>query len=540
MYALLPKMSMEVVILSLLIVLTYVMSRPGGVRKAGIFLAVFVFPVASVLAQKITVDPPWSDEALIQRGKPSPISGTAAAGQHVSVTFQKGSVEVVADKSGHWEAQIPAVAEAGGPFVLTIRCADETLNFKNILVGDVWLCSGQSNMEFPLIGSSNGKEEVEQADVSKVRLLHIGRNAALEPQDKVQESWQACTPENAAKFSAVAYFFGKELAEKTDIPIGLIEAAWGGKPGHVFMSRQAVASNPVTAPIIKAWDDGAKQMNEESPKKNQAKPEEEGTATASPYAPGALWNGMIHPITKFPIRGVIWYQGEANAAYAAQYRELLPALIGDWRKEWKQGAFPFYIVQLINFRPPSDVPGDSKIAELREAQYLASRMPGNGLAVTIDTGDQNRIHSRNKKTVGERLALLALHRSYGMDVGDSGPMYQGMEIKGNEVIVHFDNAEGLYIKDSGQDVVGFSVAGADKIFHWATGRIEGETVKLSCPEVAVPVAVRYAWADNPSVNLYNKENLPAAPFRTDDWPGITAGKSWRPSKKILEKSEEGE
>jgi len=327
-----------------------------------------------------------------------------------------------------------------------------------------------------------------------------------------------------------------------DVPIGLIESAWGGTPSESWTTKESLANHEISKPIIDRWDgliggypaeiEKYKGSVDEWLKKTQEEEAEGGSITSSaPEVPrdprvnahrySGLYNGMIHPLIPFGIRGAIWYQGESNAQRAFQYRTIFPMMIEDWRKEWGQGDFPFYFVQLANFREVHPEPRDSDWAELREAQTRALSLPNTGMAVIIDIGDAADIHPKNKQDVGKRLALHALAKIHGKQVVCSGPMFESMKIENGQAILSFDHADGGLETPGNAELKGFAIAGADKKFVWASAKIEGDKVVVANDEVKEPVAVRYGWDTNPVCNLFNAEGLPASPFRTDDWPGVT-------------------
>ena len=354
--------------------------------------------------------------------------------------------------------------------------------------------------------------------------------------------WQVCSAQTAGSFTAVGYFFGRELNKQLNVPVGLIHTSWGGTPAESWMSKEYLENDPNFQPILKRFEEASanypelkkkyqekrQQYDSIAPKlRAEGKPlpprPEEPIGPGHAYSPTGLYNGMIVPIIPYGIRGVIWYQGESNAWRAYQYRTLFPTMIKNWRDKWGQGDFPFLFVQLANFEATSPQPQENDWAELREAQLMTLSAPNTGMAVTIDIGEANDIHPKNKQDVGRRLALWALAKTYGKTVVYSGPIYTLMEVQGNKAILHFENIGGGLVA-KGDSLKGFAIAGADKKFAWADAKIEGNTVVVSSDKVSVPVAVRYAWAINPVCNLYNKEGLPATPFRTDIWPGITDGR----------------
>ena len=622
----------------------------------------------------------FSDHMVLQRDKPLAVWGSADAGEKVSVGLAEQTVTTTADASGSWSVKLEALP-AGGPHEMTVT-ANNKLTFRDVLVGDVWLCSGQSNMQWPLKNATNGDAEVAAAIHPRLRLMTIKPTTSLTQMlDPPTAGWLECNPENAGPFSAVGYFFGQHLLKSQDVPVGLINASWGGtvceawtsvatlKTLPDFVSRaelvEQVAATGKPFDADKAMDDwfrdndlgsvdgmpwaqpgfdttGWKEMllpsnwekaglpdfdgivwfrkeieipaawagkdlvislggiddndatfvngvkvgghrsvgtervyqiqaallkpgrntlairvldtalnggitgpaekmklapvNADSaeplpldgpwlyqPAKPLAKlppfPEQIGQ---SPNVSSVLFNGMIVPLVRYPLRGAIWYQGESNVARAHQYRSLFPAMIRDWRKAWGDD-FPFGFVQLANFMPSTTAPGESAWAELREAQTMTLTQPHTGMAVAIDVGEAENIHPTNKQEVGKRLALWAEAKVFGKNQVFSGPLYQSMKIEGNQLRLTFDHVgSGLAI--GGGALEAFAIAGKDRKFVRADARIEGATVLVSSPLVPEPVSVRYAWADNPEgCNLRNAEGLPASPFRTDQWPGLSVG-----------------
>jgi sialate O-acetylesterase len=620
----------------------------------------------------------FSDHMVLQQKMKCPVWGWAKDGTSVTVEINGKKVKATA-RDGRWQVQLPAL-EAGGPYTLTISTSDKTIELKDVLAGEVWVCSGQSNMEFPVESSNNAQAEIAAAKYPNLRLFTVEKATSGEPLQDVTGQWVVCTPETVGDFSAVGYFFGRDLLKSGVKPIGLIDTTWGGTPAEAWTSIEALKSDPDFAPILTREEDskrvqaqlkekyGTKLITDErnsdvimadttALKKGWAKvdtdlsewqtmdlptlwentglsidgvvwfrrevtiPQEwagldltlklstiddidltyfNGTQvgrtlfdTTSPWmapriytvpgnlvragknviavrvfdgqggggiypsntpmqiAPGddaspinlsgpwhyrierimslgsgqenlpaRLYNAMLAPLVPYGIKGAIWYQGESNADRAYQYRKLFAAMIRNWRRAWNIGDFPFYFVQLTNYMQRKAEPGDSEWAELREAQQMTLSLPHTGMAVIIDVGDADNIHPRDKQTVGKRLALIAQARDYSQDVEYSGPVYSSMAVEDMQIRLQFDHIDsGLVAKDG--PLTGFAIAGADRKFHWAKAAVEGKTIVVKSDEVAAPVAVRYAWADDPACNLYNGAGLPASPFRTDDWPGIT-------------------
>jgi len=451
----------------------------------------------------------FGDHMVLQCNMPVPIWGWAKPNEEVAVIL-KGKTPLVtkANEEGRWMLRLPP-QPAGGPHELIVRTREETVRFTDVLFGEVWVCSGQSNMEWPVALAQNAKQEIATANFPQIRFFVVEKSVALEPQPDCKGRWVVCSPETVGGFSAVGYFFGREIHQRLKVPVGLIGTYWGGTPAEAWTDLKALESDPDLKPILERLPrDRSKIPQQPQPPINN-------------WTPTALFNAMVAPIIPYAIRGVIWYQGESNVGRAYQYRKLFPALINSWRRAWGQGDFPFLFVQLANYLERKPEPTESAWAELREAQLLTFKTVRNtGMAVAIDIGEANDIHPRNKQDVGKRLALAALAIAYGQKVVYSGPIYRSMRIEGDKIRLFFDHVgSGLVAK--GGELKGFAIAGEDRKFVWAKAKIEGNTVVVWSEQVPKPVAVRYAWADNPECNLYNKEGLPASPFRTDDWPGVT-------------------
>jgi sialate O-acetylesterase len=356
------------------------------------------------------------------------------------------------------------------------------------------------------------------ANYPQIRLISVPQVGTQEPQRDFNGKWQACTPETVGNFSAVGYLFGRQLYQTLNVPIGLINDAWGGSACEAWIRRDILTSDPQYKPLIDRWVDMEKKF-ESTPNDNNLK----GQMTGN-HRPGNIYNGVLKPTIGFGIKGVIWYQGESNAGRAYQYRELFPLMIKSWRDEWGIGDFSFYYVQLADFLAEKPEPGESEWAELREAQTMTmDKLPKTGQAVIIDIGEGRDIHPRNKQEVAARLARWALAKDYGIgNVAFHSPQYKSMEKQGNKIVITFDHVgQGLYSFDVDHPR-GFSIAGADKKWLPAEAKIVGkDKVEVWANIESDPVAVRYAWADNPVCNLYSRDGLPATPFRTDDWPGVT-------------------
>ena len=487
-----------------------------------IALTLIVFP-GSVQGE-VTLPAVFGDHMILQLGRDIPFWGWAEPGEDIAVTIvtkdpgeSKGpeTVMTTTGADGHWFAKLPARTKPGAVEVKIV--GKNSVLLSNVLLGDVWLCSGQSNMEWPVKASLNHQEEIAAASFPSIRVFKVERSTARVPQTDIEGKWVECSPETVGDVTAVGYYFARELHQKLKRPIGILQAAHGGAICESWTSLAVLKSDPEFAPILERAEKAAGDPNQAN----------------NPNRASVLYNGMIAPLQGLPmkqgfsIKGTIWYQGESNAVRAYQYRKLFPLMIADWRRSWDLGDFPFLYVQLANYVPDKtkpdhpDQPEESAWAELREAQSMALSSPKTGMVVTIDIGEPRDIHPRNKQEVGRRLALSALKVAYGQSVVASGPEFKAMKVSGSEIELEFQHAvDGLVVQ--GEILKGFAVAGADKKYVWATARIEGDKVIVSADGIAEPVAVRYAWGDNPEGNLFNRAGLPASPFRTDDWPGITA------------------
>ena len=650
-----------------------------------LMLSCLLMGVVSVNA-KVSISPIFSDHMVLQRDMKIPVWGWGEPGDNVGIKFMGQEVISDVNKEGFWKLELEPVA-AGGPYTMTLmQDIDEVLTIKDVMVGEVWICSGQSNMNYPLKMASNASTEIADSNRPNIRLLKMKETINLQPVDTFESTgWLLSDTASSPNISAIGYMFIKELQEKLQVPVGLIHTCWGGTPVESWTSREALLTNShvsaevaqqevryitdmakekelytkklaewdkyvqdhnagyvdkkyiwadpqmkdnswktiklptvwekagyrdldgitwfrKTVEIPKAWagkeltlqygviDDrdicffnGVKigaTWSYNQPRKYKipgdyvhagknviavevldvgGKGGFKGTETEmfinlandstvksinlagdwkyqigldtkvigprpippdSPYQKSVLFNTMIHPLIPYAMRGVIWNQGSANAARAYQYRSLFPLLIQDWRRQWNRGDFPFYFVQLPNYDKILDQPGESDWAELREAQAMALALPNTGMAVTIDIGDVD-IHPRNKIGFAKRLALIARAKTYGESLICASPQYDSMVIKGDKIQIHFKSVGGGIVTPQNQEVKGFAIAGKDRKFYWAKAELKVNTVIVSSDKVKKPVAVRYAWANNPICNLYNEIGLPVTPFRTDDWPGIT-------------------
>ncbi|MBS3763118.1 MAG: sialate O-acetylesterase [Planctomycetes bacterium] len=497
----------------------------------------FYLLTSSFAANGLRLPNVFGDGMVLQRGQDLPVWGEAAPGQEVEVSLcgQKRTTET--DANGKWSLTLNPLP-AGGPHEMVVR-GGEIVRFKNVLIGEVWICSGQSNMGWPLEAIINARQEIARADLPDVRLLPVPQVTADEAQFDVDCAWSVCKPESARTFSAVGYLFGRTLHQKLDVPVGLIDSSWGGTTAEAWTSRKTLESDPDFRPVLERWDKtlaAYPEAQKEHEKKRQLweqaceKAREQGKPLppAPPAPPGpesphpsALYNAMLAPIFPYGIRGAIWYQGESNGDRGYQYRKLLPAMIQDWRAAWGQGDFPFHYVQLPNYLEVNDGPVESEWAEVREAQLMTLDLPNTEMAVTIDLGEADDLHPPNKLPVAERLARTALSKVYGRPIVATGPIYNSMSIEGAQIRIGFRRTGSGLTSRGGGPLKTFTIAGENQNFVNAEACIEGETVVVSSRKVDDPVAVRYAWADNPPCNLYNREGLPATPFRTDDWPGVS-------------------
>lgn len=500
-----------------------------------------LFSITAVTAQAdVRLPAIFSDHMVLQRDATVPVWGWADPGEAVTVSIAGQTKTTTADAAGKWNVMLDKLS-AGESLTLVVS-GNNKITVNDVLVGEVWLGSGQSNMQMPMKGVRDIELEKAAANFPQIRMFTVKRNEQVKPQTDCEGKWVLCSPETVETFSATTYFFGRELRQKLNVPLGLIVAAVGATPIEAWTSMEAMEGKKELALVFKEWEE--KMRVPFDPVKAQAQYEKQyaawktnsakrvaegkpaGYAPQKPVPPredknypANMFNGMIAPIIPYAIRGGIWYQGEnsGRAGFAPLYEFQLPLLIDDWRERWGQGDFPFAWVQLANYRQVTNSPNPvSHWARVREGMLKALAVTNTGMAVTIDIGMADNIHPINKQEVGRRLGLWARSQVYGETIPFSGPLPTGHKLSGEKIIVSFKHADGgLMVKDG--ELRGFVIAGADKAWHWAKARIVGETVVVSSPEVKSPVAVRYAWADNPKCNLYNGAGLPASPFRTDVW-----------------------
>ena len=471
-----------------------------------------------------------SEGMVLQQKSQAKIWGKADPGEVVTVTFRDQKHRSITDDKGNWMVSLLKTGEAGGPFEMTIS-GTNTITYKNVLVGEVWVCSGQSNMEWSVNAcNKTDKEYAFSAPHNPMlRIFQVAKKPMAGPQTETAGKWVEADPKVVGGWTACGYFFGRDLQEKLKIPVALIQTAWGGTRAEAWTSADTLAGHPAYKNeidnFLKANPDPSQQIKNAND-------------------PSVLYNGMIRPLVNYRIKGAIWYQGESNAGKAYAYRELFPMMIENWRRDWNQPELSFYFVQLAPFTAIKKDPGPSAWAELREAQSMTLKLKNTGQAVITDYGHEADIHPTPKRPVGERLALIARAKNYGEKVEYSGPEYKGIKIEGNKVILSFDHLGGGLIghemaptdqrkngaawrvkdQNSSASLIGFTIAGKDNVFHPAKAEIVGKTVVVTSEMVAEPMSVRYGWADHPVCNLFNREGLPASPFRTDNLPGLTAPK----------------
>jgi sialate O-acetylesterase len=472
-------------------------------RRSWIALALIACWAVPVAHADVKPHELFSSGMVLQRNTAAPIWGIALPNEKVTVTLDTGNKKVTeeatADAKGSWRVTLQT-PDAGGPYTLRIDGAENSIELKHVLVGEVWIASGQSNMEWSVNAGETPDQIKSQASNPNLRLFTVRKTAAAKPQTSVplgglDGQWLECNEKTVGSFSAVAYHFGKHLQKALNVPVGIIHTSWGGTAAEEWTRMDILDANP--------------QHKGKHPRQSQ------------------LYNGMIAPLIPYAFKGAIWYQGESNAGNlerADAYRELMALMIKNWRDDWKQGDFPFLLVQLAPFMKIDKEPADTPWAHLRESQlHVTQHVPKTGMAVITDVGNEKDIHPKPKEPVGERLALAARAIGYGEKVEYSGPLYDSMKVEGNKAILSFKHVGGG-LEAKGGLLTGFTVAGEDKKFHNAQAEIQDDKIIITCDQVEKPVAVRFGWANYPVVNLWNKAGLPASPFRTDDWPGVAAPK----------------
>jgi sialate O-acetylesterase len=486
------------------------------------------------LRAEISLAPLFRDGMVMQRDVPHPVWGRAEAGERVEVRLLAQMKTAVADRQGRWQVVLDPLSVSTKAATLKVSGKSQ-VSVRDILVGDVWLCSGQSNMEWAVSTALNPEKEAEVADFPLIRHCKVTRTVAEHPAEEVAAVWQACSPATVLRFSAVGYFFARDQHLKKGVPIGIVTSAWGGTPIESWISEETLKGDRDFAVIFARWRQLLLDYPAEEAKQLAAIAQWEQEAAAakaagqpfksrkpmpaegpgSRWLPGGLFNGMIHPLVPFPFKGVLWYQGEANEFRAAEYGKLFRTMISQWRRAFGHPDLPFYFVQLANFATRNDPTGQTW-AFLREAQAEALTLPHTGMVVAADIGDDKDIHFKNKQEVGRRLSLLARAKLDGEQVASTGPVFAGVEMLPGKLRVKFRQAQGL---ENRSGLNGdFQIAAEDQIFHPAEVRVDGDTVTLQADAVPAPVAVRYGWSNTPRLSLFNGAGLPAAPFRSDNWP----------------------
>jgi sialate O-acetylesterase len=515
--------------------------------KRGLFAMAIAMVLWSVAYADVKLHPLFTSHMVLQQKTTLPVWGQAEPGEKVTVQFQGQTHSATADEHGKWSIKLTSL-EPGGPFEMKVEGKNK-LTLDDVLVGEVWICSGQSNMEWQVRQSKDPKEAIEKSANSQLRLFQLKKATSNKPLSDpplgdAWKQWRVASPESVPSFSAVGYFFGLSLQKARNVPVGMIHTSWGGTPAEAWTSESFLEKTPEVAHYVnnikkqienfpetmrkyeeakKKYDENAIKLRAEN-KKVPVAPRKPNHPDSSQNTASRLYNAMIHPLVPYAVKWAIWYQGESNAGRAYEYRTLFPTMIQSWRAAWGY-EFPFFFVQLAPFKDIAANPKESDWAELREAQLLTSlKLAHTGQAVITDTTDektdQKDIHPKNKAPVGERLALAVRQKVYGEPIVGTGPLFEKLSISGDKATLSFTSiGGGLVCK--GEKLTGFSIAGSDKKFHAAEAKIEGDKVVVTCEAVKEPVAVRFGWADYPVVNLFNKEGVPASPFRTDEWPGVT-------------------
>jgi sialate O-acetylesterase len=524
-----------------------------------LFIVSLCLSAPTIANAELTLPQFFSDSMVLQRDRPVAIWGTASPSAKVSVTFREKSTSTLADDQGNWRVDFASGPASSEGTTINVQSGEDQVTISDVLVGEVWIASGQSNMAFTMNRVPAYQELITKSDHPSIRMFNAATVTAVKPQSDIDGQWTRCSPQTVPNYSAVAFFFARKLHLELGVPIGVIKTAWGGKPVETFTSREALMTLPGTRTLVEkalaedaAYDEvQAREIYQSRLEKWQtafvqwkAKPaDQRGNAPRKPDRlkraldtegkPGVLFNSMIHPFIGYTLRGAIWYQGEGNAKPGAvPYDQTLPLMIQDWRTRWDDD-FSFYFVQLANFREPSTAPGtaDSWALLQDRMRMVLDTTPRTGMAVINDVGEAKDIHPKNKQDPGERLALWALAKDYDRNVVYSGPLYESCQRDGSAMRVTFTSVgSGLKSRD-GEPLQRFEIAGADKVWHWADVKIVAkDSVLLSCPDVDAPVAVRYAWAANPeSANLVNSEGLPTSVFRSDDWDDVEVSSA--PSRK---------
>lgn len=501
--------------------------------RAAMAMAALALSAASSARADVKLPNVFGSHMVLQQGQKNKVWGLADPNESIVVTIGSQKQTATANEKGSWEVWLEPLS-VGGPLSMTVAGKNK-ITFDDVLVGEVWICSGQSNMQWDVNASNDADLERATAHYPKIRLLSVPQVGTQEPQWNFEGKWTVCTPETVGSFSAVGYFFGRQLHQTIGVPIGLIDNAWGGSAAEAWINRERLAADSKYKPLLERWEqieknvdknraDWANAVAKAKAEKKQL-PRNPDEVLRGNARPANIYNGVLKPTIGYGIRGVIWYQGESNAGRAYQYRHLFPLMITNWREEWGQGDFPFYWVQLADFLAEKSEPGESAWAELREAQTMTEKkLPNTGQAVIIDLGEAKDIHPRNKQGVATRLARLALSDVYGVkNIATRSPAFKAMKKDGKKVVLTFDHVDGGFRPFDVNELKGFTIAGSDRKFVNANAKVTGpNTIEVWSDSVNDPQAVRYGWADNPIVNVYSNAGLPLTPFRTDDWPGVTA------------------
>ncbi len=459
-------------------------------KKSPVFVltAILLAIMPEVSRANISLPGIFTDNMVIQQKSDVIIWGWASTMEKITIKADWATEEIstTADNQGTWKLILKTPA-AGGPYNIIIKGYNEIV-LKNVLTGEVWLCSGQSNMQWSArSGINNAEEEIKNANYPKIRLFTVNLSTSHFPQDRVSGEWKECTPEAMRDFSSIGYFFARELSDRLGVPVGIINSSWGGTAAESWMAEEVIQNNEYLRT--------AAAMQKPVP--------------WGPVEPGRIYNAMIHPLVQFRIAGAIWYQGEANTVNAYAYKDILENLIGSWRREWGYD-FPFYYAQIAPYKYGNPFEG----VLVREAQRKALAVPNTGMVVLSDIGDTTNIHPRNKQAAALRFANLALNRYYrAITIQDSGPLYKGMVIEKNKAIISFENSDGLHT--AGKVLSGFEIAGEDKVYFPATAKIRDQKVVLQSGKVKIPVYVRFAWSNTATPDLFNQAGLPASCFTTE-------------------------
>lgn len=514
-------------------------------RSVRTFLAVLALFVCAAVRAELKLPNIFSDGAILQRNVEAPIWGTADANEKITVKLGDKTTSATAGADGKWMAKLPKMP-AGGPHEIAIEgSSGKKIAIKNVLFGEVWVCSGQSNMEMNVGGSDGAKESVAAANDTQLRMFTVTKTSTGTPQPDCAGKWEDAVGQTINHFSAAAYYFGLELRKELNVPVGLFNTSWGGTPAEAWASPEGLAKLENCKPLVDRWAKTIADFDEAKARAAYAtrlKAWEEATAKAkeekkplpkkpnfddprgNPWRTSGLYNGMIAPLVPYGIAGAIWYQGESNTGRAQQYRTLFPGMIESWRVAWNMPEMPFLFVQIAPYNYKQ--PGGLYYPELCEAQTLTLKLPHTGMAVIHDVGNVKDIHPKNKKAVGQRLALWALAKTYGKkDLVYSGPLYKEAKVEGGTIRISFDHVGGGLASRDGKDLTHFTICGEDQKFEAAAATIDGVTVVVKSDKVAKPVAVRFAWHEAAEPNLMNKEGLPASLFRTDDFKMTTDGKN---------------